>query len=93
VAYALTGRRDEARSALEQLVQAARTRYVSPYDIATIHAALGDEEATMHWLDRALDQRAQPINVLPLDPIFDRLHRSGEWTRLLARWMPIRAGE
>lgn len=91
--YALTGRRDEASSALEQLVQGGRDRYVSPYDIATIQAALGDDQATMHWLNRALDQRAQPINGLPLDPVFDHLHGSREWTHLLARWMPGRSGE
>jgi tetratricopeptide (TPR) repeat protein len=93
VAYAFTGRRAEARSALEQLVHTARTRYVSPYDIATVYAALGDDDATVHWLDRALDQRAQPINCLPLDPIFDRLQSSREWTRLFERWMTTRATE
>lgn len=92
IAYAWTGRRAEATAALEQLVHTARTQYVSPYDIAAIHAALEQDEAALQWLDRALDQRVQPINCLRLDPVFGRLHASPAWTRLLERWTPRHEG-
>jgi len=40
VALARAGRTDEARAALNRLVELAQHRYVPAYDIALVHAAL-----------------------------------------------------
>jgi len=51
-AYASSGRIDEARQRLAQLEQESAARYVEPYALALIHAALGDTEAALRFLEQ-----------------------------------------
>jgi DNA-binding winged helix-turn-helix (wHTH) protein/tetratricopeptide (TPR) repeat protein len=85
VAYAMSGRRRESGAALERLLREAGGRYVSPFEIATIHAALQHPEQALDWLERAIDERSQPINFVELDPMFAGLRRSRRFGRLLRR--------
>ncbi|HET6630648.1 MAG TPA: winged helix-turn-helix domain-containing protein [Woeseiaceae bacterium] len=87
-ACALAGREDDARAQLEKMKQAAQDRYVSPFDVATVHAALGDTEETLHWLEQALEQRAQPVNFLCVDPAFDAFRQEPRFERMLASLNP-----
>ncbi len=62
------GRQGIARDALEQLEQAAATRYVSPLDRALCHAGLNEIAAAFDWLDRAFEERVSDlvrVKVLP----------------------------
>ena len=72
-ALAVAGRFADARAELERLLAATRDRYVSPFDIATVYAALGEAGAAFEWIDKAIEQRAQPVNFLAVDPAFDAL--------------------
>jgi DNA-binding winged helix-turn-helix (wHTH) protein/tetratricopeptide (TPR) repeat protein len=85
VALALSGRHSEAQARLEELLRTAEGEYVSPHNIATIHAALGATELALDWLERAVEQRAQPINYLRLDPAFSALHSQPRFQALLTR--------
>src|SRR5207247_8870779 len=49
-AYAAGGYRQEAQKILEQLQVVAKERYVSPYGVAHIRAALVSKEEALHWL-------------------------------------------
>ena len=71
---ALSGRTIDAERELGLLLQMAGRHYVSPFDIATIYAALNQVEESLEWLERALEQRAQPIMALRHDPTFRKLH-------------------
>jgi tetratricopeptide (TPR) repeat protein len=82
-ALALSGRTIEAERELGLLLHMAGRRYVSPYDIATIYAALSQVEESMEWLERALEQRAQPIMALRHDPAFRKLHPLPRFQRIL----------
>ena len=42
-AYAAIGQRANAEKILRELLENSKTRYVSPYMIATIYAGLGDK--------------------------------------------------
>src|ERR1044072_9968235 len=55
--YAASGNRDEAHSILTNLKQLARERYVSHYNIAIVHAGLGEKEAALDWLVKAYHHR------------------------------------
>ena len=48
--------------------------YVSPFDIAVIHAGLGDATSAFQWLEEAYRQRVWRIIELTL-PMFDSLRR------------------
>jgi adenylate cyclase len=46
-AFAASGQRAEAQKVIAELQKTARRRYVSPYDVATIYAGLGEKEQTL----------------------------------------------
>jgi DNA-binding winged helix-turn-helix (wHTH) protein len=73
-AYALTGRKSEARRLLEEL--AAAGAEVAPSDMALVHASLGERERAYEWLSKARDKaRTSPeaANMLKADPRLDPL--------------------
>lgn len=72
-ALALAGRQAEARRRLDELKTVRRERYVSAFDIATIHAALNDSSDALEWLETAFIERAQPVSALAIDPAFHHL--------------------
>lgn len=88
-AYALSGRRAEAAAEAERLEALARERYVPAYDIAGIHAALGNRDRAFEWLGRAFDERAQLIGWLPWDAVFDGLRDDPRYPVALRR-LPAR---
>ena len=57
-AYAVAGRRGEAESVIAELQESSRRKYVSPYDVATVYAGLGDREQTLVWLEKAYQDRS-----------------------------------
>jgi pentatricopeptide repeat protein len=57
--YALSGRHDDARAEIVRLIALSSDQYVAAYDIATIHAALGDVDQAFHWLELAFTDRSQ----------------------------------
>ena len=57
LACGLAGRRDEALRILDELEQASRKRYISPYDLAEVHSGLGRMDDAFRFLERALEQR------------------------------------
>ena len=71
--YAIAGNRAEAERVLTELQFEANTRYVSPYDIAVIHAGLGDRAAAIRALNEAFDDRSAWMVFLNVDPRLDAL--------------------
>ncbi len=84
-AYALLGQRDRAEQTLDELNRLAAHRYVSPYDIATIHTALGDVNRAITWLQRANEDRAEWLVWMGVDPRLDRLRSDVRFQDLLRR--------
>jgi TolB-like protein/DNA-binding winged helix-turn-helix (wHTH) protein/Flp pilus assembly protein TadD len=85
VAHALAGRKPEALQIVAQLQTISSTRYVSPYGLAQIYAALNDEEQTFKWLQIAYDDRAVWMSYLAVDPVFDSLRSDQRFQDLLSR--------
>jgi tetratricopeptide (TPR) repeat protein len=79
-AHALAGRRDEALIELHRLLDAARECYVSPYDVATVYAALGDTRAALDWLERTW-----VLQFVDLDPALDALREKPEFRPIVDR--------
>ncbi len=72
-AYAAGGYRQEAQKILDQLQDVAKERYVSPYGVAHIHAALGSKEEALHWLEDGYQGHAVHMMCLKTDPRLDDL--------------------
>ena len=85
VAHALAGRKTEALQNIAQLLQISRNRYVSPYGVARVYAALNDKEQTFKWLQSAYDDRAVWMSYLAVDPVFDRFRSDQRFQDLLRR--------
>ncbi len=85
VALAASGRRTEALRIAEELEMTSRKRYVSPYGLAQIYAALGRKEDTFKWLQAAYEDRAVWMGYLAVDPIFNRYRSDPRFQELLKR--------
>jgi len=84
-AYAVAGQRAAAQRALGQLQVLSRSTYVSPFDVATIYAGLGDRSRTMEWLEKAYEGRVPSLVFLAVDPRFSDLKADPQFRDLLHR--------
>jgi serine/threonine protein kinase len=84
--YGVGGRHDLAHELLREVEQWSRDRYVSPYNIMLIHLGLGDVDATLEWLERALEDRASWLWHTPLEARFDGLRSDARFEALVARY-------
>jgi len=83
VAYAAAGRNTEALGVIDQLQKVARKSYVSSYGLAQIHAALGNKQQAMKWLQSAYDERAVWMAYLKLDPVLDPVRSEPRFQELV----------
>lgn len=85
VSQALAGNRKEALRIIHELQAISRKRYVSPYGVAQIYAALNDKEQTFKWLETSYGDRAVWMSYLAVDPVFDRFRPDQRFQQLLGR--------
>jgi TolB-like protein len=57
-AYAESGKKEQARRLLQQLLAAARERFVCGYNVAAVYAALGEPDQAFSWLEEGIRQRS-----------------------------------
>ena len=79
------GRADEARDVLRTLEAVSRERYVPPYQMALVHAGLGEREEVFQWLIKAYDARDVHLVFLTVDPKWDPYRGDSRFEALLAR--------
>jgi tetratricopeptide (TPR) repeat protein len=84
-AYARFGRTDEALAILQQLLTRRESSYVSAYDIAAIHVALGDVDRAFHWLEEAYSEHASFLIHIHWDPRFDGVRDDPRFDEILHR--------
>ena len=84
-ALALSGKRQQALKLLKALEEMAPRRYVSPFELAVIHLALGHGDLGVQWLSRAADDRAFEMTALPVDPRLDSIRETQEYEGVLRR--------
>jgi tetratricopeptide (TPR) repeat protein/tRNA A-37 threonylcarbamoyl transferase component Bud32 len=82
--HALAGSPAEARAQLAKVKEAARTRYVCAYEVASVEALLGQHDEAFEWFERGVNERcecmvwyeAEPwLEPIRSDPRFAALHR------------------
>jgi len=84
-AYAMAGNPTRAREILGQLEERARKSYVSPYHIAYVYTGLGETDAAMDWLERAVAERTGPAYSIKGSFLLTSLHTHPRFRALLAR--------
>jgi eukaryotic-like serine/threonine-protein kinase len=90
-ALAISGRHAEAQRTLDLLLERMEREYVSPYDLATIHAGLGDADGAFKWLRRAAEERSPFIVHVGWDLRFEPVRGDPRLADLTAREMRLPA--
>lgn len=85
VSQGLAGDRSEVFRIVRELQDISSKRYVSPYGIAQIYAALNDKEQTYKWLEAAYRDHAVWMSYLAVDPVFDSIRSEERFRGLLRR--------
>jgi serine/threonine-protein kinase len=70
---ALSNKRPMAIAVLRKLEATAKERYVSPFEFASIHFALGQNDVGFRWLKKAARDRAFDMITLRVNPRFEAL--------------------
>jgi hypothetical protein len=84
-AYAVAGLRAKALRVLGELQARSDSSYVSPFDIATIYAGLGDGTKTFEYLEKAYQGRVPYLVYLAVDPRFDDFRADPRFRELVRR--------
>jgi serine/threonine-protein kinase len=80
--FALSGKQDEALRILRGLQELAEKRYVSPFELASIHFALGRTDEGFQWLSKAFQDRCFELISLRVDPRWESLRGNPRFLKL-----------
>lgn len=83
--YTISGRKDEARKVLNQIQELSARRYVSPLDIASIYAGLGEKDKTFELLEKAYREHDNDLLFLKVHPPLESLRSDSRFQDLLRR--------
>ena len=83
--YAVAGKRREAEKLLAEVKAHYKSSYLCAYEIAVTHVAFGEKDQAFEWLNRAVDDRADCIPFLPVDPRMDPIRADPRFQDLLER--------
>jgi serine/threonine protein kinase/tetratricopeptide (TPR) repeat protein len=83
--YRKSGYAGVLQSSLEGLTEVSKERYVSPYNIAQIHARLQEKDQALAWLEQAFSVRDSQMTYVKVDPAFDEIRSDPHFQQLLQR--------
>ena len=84
-ALAGAGRRADAERELQRLVELSARQYVSPVQIAIVHAGLGHAQEAIEWLEKGIDGRSAGMVWIKDDPRFDSLRPDSRFQDIVTR--------
>ena len=85
-AYALAGRKEDARKILDNLTKLSQQRYLPVYPLAAIDLALGEKEEALRLLDKSYsDREVDLIASVKIDRRFNALHGDPRFEALVKR--------
>jgi TolB-like protein/DNA-binding winged helix-turn-helix (wHTH) protein/Tfp pilus assembly protein PilF len=84
-AYAAAGRNAEAVRILRTMEQRAKTSYVSPFLLATVHLRLGEKEKSLQLLERAYEEHDWALIWANVSPRLDPLRTDPRFQSVLSR--------
>ncbi len=86
--FAIAGLREEARVVLSQLQSSAKQKSIHPYNVALIHAALGQREQAFEWLEKPYVNWTERLRILRFDPRMDSLKGDSRFAAIFQRSLP-----
>ena len=79
---ALSGKKSEALRILRELNDLAERRYVSPFELASIHFAMEQADEGFQWLAKAFQDRCFELISLRVDPRWEALRGNPRFHKL-----------
>ncbi|HEX3187107.1 MAG TPA: protein kinase [Pyrinomonadaceae bacterium] len=84
-AYACAGDLENGEKALDEMERLASRRYISPYHLALVNAALGRVEASLDLLENAYESGDAKVLWIGVDPELEPLHGHPRFNDLLRK--------
>jgi eukaryotic-like serine/threonine-protein kinase len=81
--HAIAGQRSQALQLLAEFEAQQEKRYISQYDVAVVHAGLGDTQKALHHLRAAAEERSSWMVFLNVDPRLDGLRHEPAFGTLI----------
>jgi tetratricopeptide (TPR) repeat protein len=86
VAYAKSGRRDDANAIISRFKEIARTQFVMSFYVATIYAQLGEKDKAFAELEEGYQKHDWRMSaLLKTEPLIESLRSDARYTDLLKR--------
>jgi TolB-like protein/Flp pilus assembly protein TadD len=79
---AMSGKHKDAQQILKEMQTLSEKRYVSPFELASVHFALGQEDVGFEWLKKAFQDRCFELISINVDPRFDSIKSDPRFTPL-----------
>ncbi|MFI5155748.1 MAG: TPR end-of-group domain-containing protein [Chitinophagales bacterium] len=83
--YGITGQKAKADSVLNHMTSLSSTRYMTPYAFALMYTSLGNKDKAFEYLDKALEDRANWLVWLKLDPRWDPIRSDKRYEPLVTK--------
>jgi TolB-like protein/DNA-binding winged helix-turn-helix (wHTH) protein/Flp pilus assembly protein TadD len=83
--YGRSGRKDDARRALEKLLALNRSQPIDAAPLVWAYAGMGNADQAFAWLEKAYQQHSNTLTRLKADPAFDALRSDPRLQDLLLR--------
>ena len=74
-----------ARAELRDLQELTKQRFVSPLDIARLHAQVGNREEALALLERATDEDMTGLSLLKVDQAWDSVRADPRFVAVVRR--------
>jgi serine/threonine-protein kinase len=86
ITYAVAHNDEQAKLTIETLKQVGKKRYLQPYLVAVIYAALGKNDDGFLWLEKANQERSWELfRFLRVDPALDRIRSDPRYEPFVQR--------
>jgi hypothetical protein len=85
LALAVAGKRAAAHKIIDELTESSKSSYVSPYYVAGIHSALGEQDRAFEWLEKAYQVKDDELSSVRIDPNLDSVRSDPRYADLLRR--------
>jgi serine/threonine protein kinase/Tfp pilus assembly protein PilF len=83
--YALGGYSMALRCVAESKIKQSKTKYVTPWQIATLYTRAGMPDEALLWLEKALEAHDPNMPYLSVDPIFDYMRENPRFKNLISK--------
>ena len=84
-AYAVAGRRAEARKVLDQFSEISKHKYVPALQMVVVNVGLGEKDKAFEGLEKAYDERSIAPAGIKVNPVWDPLRSDPRFVDLLRR--------